>query len=154
MALTMPDGCDDSEYGFSVISERQERCMQSGPRMKWSEVMQLRHCKTEEMCAVFKDRHPSTVAMTVLVVVEMFNALNALSENNSLLQARGCPFHGTAMLRKRVHVHECVLGHGGPLWQQGSVSRGRGLGVEATGPQIPSCWLRNIISLGWSSPSL
>lgn len=38
------------------------------------------------MCAIFKDRHPSTVAMTVLVVVEMFNALNALSENNSLLQ--------------------------------------------------------------------
>ncbi|CAK0785211.1 Calcium-transporting ATPase 3, endoplasmic reticulum-type [Coccomyxa viridis] len=58
----------------------------SGPRMKWSEVMQSRHCQTEEMCAVFKDRHPSTVAMTVLVVVEMFNALNALSENNSLLQ--------------------------------------------------------------------
>ena len=56
--------------------------------MRWSEVMQSRHCQTEEMCAVFKDRHPSTVAMTVLVVVEMFNALNALSENNSLLQAR------------------------------------------------------------------
>lgn len=37
---------------------------------------------------MFKDRHPSTVAMTVLVVVEMFNALNALSENNSLLQVR------------------------------------------------------------------
>ena len=48
--------------------------------------MKSRHCETDEMCAIFKDRHPSTVAMTVLVVVEMFNALNALSENNSLLQ--------------------------------------------------------------------
>lgn len=63
--------------------------MQTGPRLKWSELMKSRHCETEEMCAIFKDRHPSTVAMTVLVVVEMFNALNALSENNSLLQV--CP---------------------------------------------------------------
>ncbi|CAL5220117.1 g2070 [Coccomyxa viridis] len=58
----------------------------TGPRLTWSELMKSRHCETEEMCAIFKDRHPSTVAMTVLVVVEMFNALNALSENNSLLQ--------------------------------------------------------------------
>lgn len=65
--------------------------MQSGPRLKWSEVMRSRHCETEEMCAIFKDRHPSTVAMTVLVVVEMFNALNALSENNSLLQVNTGP---------------------------------------------------------------
>ena len=61
---------------------------QTGPRLTWSELMKSRHCETDEMCAIFKDRHPSTVAMTVLVVVEMFNALNALSENNSLLQAR------------------------------------------------------------------
>lgn len=60
--------------------------VQTGPRLKWSQVMGSRHCQTAEMCAIFKDRHPSTVAMTVLVVVEMFNALNALSENNSLLQ--------------------------------------------------------------------
>ena len=59
---------------------------QTGPRLTWSELMKSRHCETDEMCAIFKDRHPSTVAMTVLVVVEMFNALNALSENNSLLQ--------------------------------------------------------------------
>ena len=61
---------------------------QTGPRLTWSELMKSRHCETDEMCAIFKDRHPSTVAMTVLVVVEMFNALNALSENNSLLQVR------------------------------------------------------------------
>jgi len=63
---------------------------QTGPRLKWSELMKSRHCETDEMCAIFKDRHPSTVAMTVLVVVEMFNALNALSENNSLLQVGHC----------------------------------------------------------------
>ena len=86
--------------------------------MKWSEVMQSRHCKTEEMCAVFKDRHPSTVAMTVLVVVEMFNALNALSENNSLLQARALLPPCKAMLRMPFHVCAHVASHGSPWWQQ------------------------------------
>ena len=61
---------------------------QGGPRLSWTEVTGSRQCDSEAACAVFKDRHPSTVAMTVLVVVEMFNALNALSENNSLLQVR------------------------------------------------------------------
>ena len=45
-------------------------------------------CSTRETtypCSIFEDRHPSTVSMTVLVVVEMFNALNNLSENQSLL---------------------------------------------------------------------
>lgn len=41
--------------------------------------------ETTYPCSIFEDRHPSTVAMTVLVVVEMFNALNNLSENQSLL---------------------------------------------------------------------
>jgi hypothetical protein len=36
-------------------------------------------------CKTFEDQRPSTVAMSVLVVVEMFNALNAISENGSLL---------------------------------------------------------------------
>jgi Ca2+ transporting ATPase len=41
--------------------------------------------ETTYPCNIFDDRHPSTVSMTVLVVVEMFNALNNLSENQSLL---------------------------------------------------------------------
>ena len=70
---------------------------QTGPRLTWSELMKSRHCETDEMCAIFKDRHPSTVAMTVLVVVEMFNALNALSENNSLLQVCTCAAYPSAV---------------------------------------------------------
>lgn len=50
--------------------------------------MNFETCASRETtypCSIFEDRHPSTVAMTVLVVVEMFNALNNLSENQSLL---------------------------------------------------------------------
>ncbi|XP_059631157.1 calcium-transporting ATPase 3, endoplasmic reticulum-type [Cornus florida] len=60
----------------------------SGPKIPYSELMNFDSCSTRETtypCSVFNDRHPSTVSMTVLVVVEMFNALNNLSENQSLL---------------------------------------------------------------------
>ncbi len=82
--------------GPGIFAAEVEHCtvaVQDGPRLTWSQVMSSRHCQTEEMCAIFKDRHPSTVAMTVLVVVEMFNALNALSENNSLLQVCHLALH-------------------------------------------------------------
>ncbi|XP_022667926.1 calcium-transporting ATPase sarcoplasmic/endoplasmic reticulum type-like isoform X2 [Varroa jacobsoni] len=36
-------------------------------------------------CAVFHDPHPMTMALSVLVLIEMLNALNSLSENQSLL---------------------------------------------------------------------
>lgn len=60
----------------------------SGPKLSYIELMNFDSCSTRETnypCSVFSDRHPSTVSMTVLVVVEMFNALNNLSENQSLL---------------------------------------------------------------------
>ncbi|KAG8632699.1 calcium-transporting ATPase 3, endoplasmic reticulum-type isoform X4 [Manihot esculenta] len=59
----------------------------SGPKLPYSELMNFDSCSTREPtypCSIFEDKHPSTVAMTVLVVVEMFNALNNLSENQSL----------------------------------------------------------------------
>ncbi|XP_020963666.1 calcium-transporting ATPase 3, endoplasmic reticulum-type [Arachis ipaensis] len=60
----------------------------SGPKLPYVELMNFDTCPTRETtypCSIFDDRHPSTVSMTVLVVVEMFNALNNLSENQSLL---------------------------------------------------------------------
>ncbi|KAH7523744.1 hypothetical protein FEM48_Zijuj06G0044500 [Ziziphus jujuba var. spinosa] len=59
-----------------------------GPKLPYHELMNFDSCSTRETtypCSIFDDRHPSTVSMTVLVVVEMFNALNNLSENQSLI---------------------------------------------------------------------
>ncbi|XP_050214126.1 calcium-transporting ATPase 3, endoplasmic reticulum-type [Mercurialis annua] len=59
----------------------------NGPKLPYSELIKFDSCATRETnypCSIFDDKHPSTVSMTVLVVVEMFNALNNLSENQSL----------------------------------------------------------------------
>ncbi|XP_078441921.1 endoplasmic reticulum-type calcium-transporting ATPase 3 isoform X1 [Wolffia australiana] len=61
---------------------------ESGPKIPYGELVSFDSCstrKTSYPCSIFDDRHPSTLSMTVLVVVEMFNALNNLSENQSLL---------------------------------------------------------------------
>ncbi|XP_004290983.1 PREDICTED: calcium-transporting ATPase 3, endoplasmic reticulum-type [Fragaria vesca subsp. vesca] len=60
----------------------------TGPKLPYTELINFDTCGTRDTtypCSIFSDRHPSTVSMTVLVVVEMFNALNNLSENQSLL---------------------------------------------------------------------
>ncbi|XP_058069765.1 calcium-transporting ATPase 3, endoplasmic reticulum-type isoform X2 [Magnolia sinica] len=59
----------------------------NGPKLPYYDLVNFDTCSTRETtypCSIFGDRHPSTVSMTVLVVVEMFNALNNLSENQSL----------------------------------------------------------------------
>lgn len=53
--------------------------------MSWRDLMSSTKC--EANCEAFQSKEPMTVAMSVLVVVEMFNALNALSENDSLLRS-------------------------------------------------------------------
>lgn len=60
-----------------------------GPRITYAELTNFQSCVEGQFthsCQIFANRTPRTIAMTVLVVVEMFNALNALSENASLLQ--------------------------------------------------------------------
>ena len=60
---------------------------EEGPQLSWAQLRTFQQCGegTNPACSVFDTRRPSTVAMSVLVVVEMFNALNALSEDCSLL---------------------------------------------------------------------
>eukprot|EP00850_Spirogloea_muscicola_P004302 SM000018S03667 [mRNA] locus=s18:597179:607428:- [translate_table: standard] len=61
---------------------------ENGPKMTWFELVSFESCKEGSApypCSIFVDRSPSTISMSVLVVVEMFNALNNLSENQSLL---------------------------------------------------------------------
>ncbi|CAI5525923.1 unnamed protein product [Closterium sp. Naga37s-1] len=62
-------------------------CFADGPKITWTQLVTFDTCvdASGRPCAVFLDPRPRTVAMSVLVVVEMFNALNNLSENQSLL---------------------------------------------------------------------
>ena len=62
---------------------------ESGPNLTWAQLTSFQRC--EYSCEVFNrkvNRNPSTMSLSVLCVVEMFNALNALSENGSLLVHR------------------------------------------------------------------
>jgi len=65
----------------------------SGPQITWHQLTNFHDCQRGTNAALFKgidcnifhDPRPSTVSLSVLVTIEMFNALNALSENQSLL---------------------------------------------------------------------
>jgi magnesium-transporting ATPase (P-type) len=64
-----------------------------GPRLSYGALSSFQKCdpaaaaahQPPYKCEVFADNHPKTISMTVLVIVEMFNALNNISENSSLL---------------------------------------------------------------------
>eukprot|EP00882_Tetradesmus_deserticola_P026179 GHRQ01028834.1.p2 GENE.GHRQ01028834.1~~GHRQ01028834.1.p2 ORF type:complete len:199 (-),score=61.34 GHRQ01028834.1:453-1049(-) len=61
-----------------------------GPKLSWKALSHFQKCDPAAAtsagftCDVFTDKHPKTISMTVLVIVEMFNALNNISENSSL----------------------------------------------------------------------
>jgi Ca2+ transporting ATPase len=65
----------------------------AGPQISWEQLVNFHHCKAGQGifanfahgCDIFHDARPSTVSLSVLVTIEMFNAMNALSENQSLL---------------------------------------------------------------------
>ena len=54
-----------------------------GPQVSWYDLTHFHSCK--ENCAIYHDLRPSTVSLSILVTIEMFNACNALSENESIL---------------------------------------------------------------------
>jgi len=67
----------------------------AGPHVTWAQLTDYHACAratSPELfppglvdCAVFHDFHPSSISLSILVTIEMFNAINALSENQSLL---------------------------------------------------------------------
>lgn len=63
----------------------------NGPHITWSQLINFHSCPTNPTlyqglsCDIFHDARPSTMSLSILVTIEMFNALNALSENQSLI---------------------------------------------------------------------
>jgi len=67
----------------------------TGPRVTWSQLVNFHECAGGNNpiyanidCHIFHDARPSTISLSVLVLIEMFNALNALSENQSLVTVK------------------------------------------------------------------
>lgn len=64
---------------------------EDGPQISYYQLTHWMRCEIEPEnfadldCAVFDDTHPNAMALSVLVTIEMANALNSLSENQSLL---------------------------------------------------------------------
>eukprot|EP00762_Andalucia_godoyi_P005447 ANDGO_08432.mRNA.1 Calcium-transporting ATPase sarcoplasmic/endoplasmic reticulum type len=64
-----------------------------GPKMSWAELTTFHSCEATEHafangfdCSAFFDPRPATVALSVLVTIEMFNACNAVSEDQSIFR--------------------------------------------------------------------
>lgn len=63
----------------------------SGPHMNFYQLSHHLQCAPDNEafvgvdCGIFHDPHPMTMALSVLVTIEMLNALNSLSENQSIL---------------------------------------------------------------------
>ncbi|TKC50257.1 hypothetical protein EI555_000750, partial [Monodon monoceros] len=65
---------------------------EGGPRVSFYQLSHFLQCKEDNPdfegvdCTVFESPYPMTMALSVLVTIEMCNALNSLSENQSLLR--------------------------------------------------------------------
>merc|ERR1719245_586894 len=64
----------------------------NGPQVSWWQLTHYMQCAPgaegfENLsCSIFEDPHPMTMALSVLVTIEMLNALNSVSENQSMFR--------------------------------------------------------------------
>nr|XP_039253740.1 sarcoplasmic/endoplasmic reticulum calcium ATPase 1-like [Styela clava] len=64
----------------------------NGPTVSWWQLTHYMTCSSDPEnyegidCKIFEDPHPMTMALSVLVTIELLNALNSVSENQSLLK--------------------------------------------------------------------
>ncbi|CAF1304261.1 unnamed protein product [Adineta steineri] len=83
-----------SYVGFAVVWSASWWSMHAsnGPKLSYWHLKNHFKCRAggkeweNISCSVFEDPHPMTMALSVLVTIEMLNALNSLSENQSLLK--------------------------------------------------------------------
>jgi len=67
-------------------------CATDGPALSWYQLTHFMQClgggpEFEGVdCKIFEDPHPMTMALSVLVVIELLNALNSVSENQSIVR--------------------------------------------------------------------
>jgi len=76
-----------------------------GPHLAWNDLFLWSQCNNNTFagrsglsCSIFQDDSPNTVALSVLVTIEMFQALNSLSESSSLLSRKSHPFSNIPLL--------------------------------------------------------
>ena len=86
---------------------------QTGPKITFWQLTHFHECAKSPVnflgvdCGIFSHPVPSTISLSILVLIEMFNAFNALSENQSLLKVtpRSNPWVvGAAMLSFSLHL--------------------------------------------------
>jgi len=91
----------------------------AGPLMTFKQLRNNMACPTGTKfangfdCNVFNDKRPGTLALSVLVTIEMFNALNAITETKSLLSLgtlRTAPSPSCACV-ERVLTRRCMRRH-------------------------------------------
>ena len=81
---------------------------EGGPQLTWAQLTSASYC-IGDACDAYKDRRPSTMAMSTLVLIEMFNALQ-LSEREQVL-THASSIHQLVASERHRHQHVASHGH-------------------------------------------
>lgn len=78
----------------------------NGPHLQWNQLFVWSKCNAASFggrkdinCDVFLSQHPNTIALSILVTIEMFQALNSLSESGSLFSRYSHPLSNMELIK-------------------------------------------------------